>query len=85
MTDITALGEILIDFVPDGADPQGDLRFIRKAGGAPLNLLASAARGGCKTAFIGKVGQDMFGTFLKDTLRRGAISSIPDSKEYVFR
>ena len=30
--DITALGEILIDFVPDGVDSVGDMRFIRKAG-----------------------------------------------------
>ena len=54
--DITALGEILIDFVPDGVDSVGDMRFIRKAGGAPLNVLATAARAGLKTAFIGKVG-----------------------------
>jgi len=57
--DITALGEILIDFVPDGVDSVGDMRFIRKAGGAPLNVLATAARAGLKTAFIGKVGNDL--------------------------
>ena len=61
--DITALGEILIDFTPAGQDAAGDLVFARKAGGAPVNLLATVAKYGGKTAFIGKVGQDMFGQF----------------------
>ena len=66
--DIVALGEILIDFAPAGVDDAGDAVFIRKAGGAPLNLLATVAKYGGKTAFIGKVGADMFGDFLKTTL-----------------
>ena len=66
--DIVALGEILIDFAPAGVDDAGDAMFIRKAGGAPLNLLATVARYGGRTAFLGKVGKDMFGSFLKNTL-----------------
>ena len=42
--DITALGEILIDFTPSGKDPAGDLIFARKAGGAPGNLLATVSK-----------------------------------------
>ena len=67
--DITALGEILIDFTPQGKDDFGDLKFARKAGGAPLNLLACAAKFGLNTAFISKVGNDMFGKFLKETAK----------------
>ncbi len=67
--DITALGEILIDFVPDGVDSVGDMRFIRKAGGAPLNMLATAAKAGLKTAFIGSVGNDLPGEFLIETVK----------------
>lgn len=67
--DVTGLGEILIDFIPDGKDPDGDLRFIRKAGGAPLNLLATVSKFGGKAAFIGKVGNDLFGRYLTDTVR----------------
>ena len=66
--DVVALGEILIDCAPAGVDDAGDAMFIRKAGGAPLNLLATVARYGGKTAFLGKVGKDMFGSFLKSTL-----------------
>ena len=72
--DITALGEILIDFTPSGRDSAGDLIFARKAGGAPVNLLATVSKFGGKTAFIGKVGNDMFGSFLRETLKNAGVS-----------
>lgn len=72
--DITALGEILIDFTPAGADASGDLLFARKAGGAPVNLLAAVAKFGGKAAFIGKVGDDMFGSFLRGVVKSAGIS-----------
>lgn len=72
--DITALGEILIDFTPAGKDANGDLIFARKAGGAPVNLLATVSHFGGKAAFIGKVGNDMFGGFLRQTLKNADIS-----------
>ena len=67
MLDITALGEILIDFTPV-APVNGANTFAQNAGGAPANLLAAFARYGGKAAFIGKVGADMFGSFLEETL-----------------
>lgn len=73
--DIVSLGEILIDFVPDGTDDFGDERFICKAGGAPLNVLATCAKFGLKTAFIGKVGNDIFGRKLIKTLNENGIES----------
>lgn len=71
--DITALGDILIDFSPMGVDEAGDPVFVRKAGGAPLNLLATVAKFGGKAAFIGKVGEDMFGRYLSQVLRDNGI------------
>ena len=71
--DITALGDILIDFSPMGEDEAGDPVFVRKAGGAPLNLLATVAKFGGKAAFIGKVGEDMFGRYLAQVLRDNGI------------
>ncbi|MDR1037973.1 MAG: carbohydrate kinase [Deltaproteobacteria bacterium] len=68
MFDITALGEILIDFTPDGETPEGNSLFIRNPGGAPANLLCQASVCGARTAFIGKVGKDQFGSFLKESL-----------------
>ncbi len=68
MTDITAVGEILIDLTQNGRNDQGIPQFAANPGGAPANLAVAAARLGASTAFIGKVGKDSFGTFLRQTL-----------------
>ena len=73
MFDIVALGESLIDFTPSGENSQGMALFARNPGGAPANVLAMAAKLGGKTAFIGKVGDDMHGRFLRDTLTAAGI------------
>ncbi len=68
MTDITAIGEILIDLTQNSKNDQGIPQFAANPGGAPANLAVAAARLGASSAFIGKVGTDSFGTFLRDTL-----------------
>ena len=68
MIDITAVGEILIDLTQCGVSDQGIPVFAANPGGAPANLAVAAARLGASTAFIGKVGPDSFGTFLRSTL-----------------
>ena len=73
MFDVVALGEILIDFTPNGTNAQGIELFARNPGGAPANVLAMNARLGGKTAFIGKVGKDGFGDFLRQTLVESGI------------
>ncbi|MDR3153999.1 MAG: carbohydrate kinase [Deltaproteobacteria bacterium] len=75
MLDITALGEILIDFTPGGETPDGFKLFIRNPGGAPANLLAQASACGAKTAFIGKAGADEFGRYLKETLETHGVAA----------
>lgn len=73
MFDVAALGESLIDFTPNGTNAQGMELFARNPGGAPANVLAMNARLGGKTAFIGKVGKDGFGDFLRRTLMENGI------------
>jgi len=68
MYDVVALGELLIDFTSNGLSAQGNPLFEANPGGAPCNVLAMLAKLGKKTAFIGKVGQDMFGSILRDAI-----------------
>lgn len=63
--DVTALGELLIDFTENGDSAQGNPLMEANPGGAPCNVLAMLNKLGKKTAFIGKVGRDQFGTMLK--------------------
>ena len=66
--DVIALGELLIDFTMNGQSEQGNHLFEACPGGAPCNVLAMLNKLGKKTAFIGKVGNDQFGTLLRKTL-----------------
>lgn len=75
MTDITAVGELLIDFTEAGLGENGRRLFEQNPGGAPANLLTLAARLGFYTAFAGKVGRDMHGIYLKSVLEREGIDT----------
>lgn len=66
--DVTALGELLIDFTENGFSGQGNPLLEANPGGAPCNVLAMLQKLGKKTAFIGKVGDDMFGQQLTDAV-----------------
>ena len=49
--------------------------FEQNPGGAPANALAVFAKFGEKAAFIGKVGNDMHGLFLKETMEKAGIDT----------
>ena len=67
--DVTTLGEILIDMTYAGKSENGQTLFEQNPGGAPANVLSAVTALGGSTAFIGKVGKDMHGAFLKKTLK----------------
>lgn len=73
--DVTALGELLIDFTDNGKSAQGNTLFEANPGGAPCNVLAMLNKCGHPTAFIGKVGKDIFGLKLKSTLEEVGIDT----------
>ena len=73
--DVTALGELLIDFTENGESGQGNPLFEANPGGAPCNVLAMLTKLGHKTAFIGKVGDDFFGKQLKEAIEEVGIDS----------
>ena len=73
--DVIALGELLIDFTMNGQSEQGNNMFEACPGGAPCNVLALLNKMGKKTAFLGKVGKDQFGTLLRDTITDAGIDA----------
>ena len=75
MFDVTALGEILIDFSPMPSCGATKI-YAQNEGGAPANVLATVAKYGGSAAFIGKVGKDMFVRFLIEKLKELNIDTV---------
>lgn len=74
---IFTIGEALIDFIPMDKsllepDQEG---FIKMPGGAPANVAVAAAKLGAQSYFIGKLGNDAFGTFLENTLKANGVNT----------
>jgi Sugar kinases, ribokinase family len=66
--DVVALGELLIDFTEAGLSAQGNPLWEANPGGAPCNVLAMLQKLNRHTAFIGKVGSDVYGRQLRQTV-----------------
>lgn len=73
--DVTALGELLIDFTENGISEQGNPILEANPGGAPCNVLSMLVKLGHKGAFIGKIGADMFGDQLACAIREVGIDT----------
>lgn len=65
MKKIWVLGDAVVDLLPDGEG-----RLLQCPGGAPANVAVGIARLDGHSAFIGRVGDDPFGRFLRQTLIR---------------
>ena len=80
MYDVSAIGELLIDFAPAGTGEDGYPTLAAKPGGAVGNYLAALAAYGMKTAILGKVGDDFFGEKLIETMKKaGAAAEVKDT------
>jgi fructokinase len=75
MYDVIALGELLIDFAPQSTNEAGYPILSANPGGAPGNFLAALSKYGCRTAMIGKIGNDTFGKLLIKTLNDAGIDT----------
>jgi len=74
MFDVCAIGDALIDFKP--VTDCGRQNCVEaNAGGTAANLVCACARMGLKSAMLGKVGSDHYGTFLLSTLRQYGVST----------
>ena len=72
--DVVALGELLIDFTENGTSDQGNPVYEANPGVAPCNVLSMLNRLGHQTAFLGKVGNDIFGRQLRSTVESAGIN-----------
>ena len=75
MLDMIAVGEVLIDLTQTGYSGQGIPLFAANPGGAPANVAVAAARLGASCAFVGKVGRDGFGAYLRRVLEENGVNS----------
>lgn len=74
MTDITTIGEILIDLTQTGFSGTGVPQYDANPGGAPANVAVAASRLGASAAFWGKAGEDGFGAYLRRVLEDSGVN-----------
>lgn len=67
---VWVLGDAVVDLIPDGKQ-----HYLRCPGGAPANVAVAIARLGGSSAFIGKVGNDPLGRFMRDTLQQERVNT----------
>ncbi len=65
------MGELLIDMI----QTDEPMTFRAHPGGAPANVAVGISRLGGKSAFMGKVGQDNFGSYLDNTLKNNNVDT----------
>lgn len=74
--EVMCIGEALVDFLPER---RGALRavpsFFKVVGGAPTNVAVGLARLGRSVGFLGKIGEDEFGQFLRDALQKEGVDT----------
>ncbi|MFB5663793.1 carbohydrate kinase [Alteribacillus sp. HJP-4] len=69
---VISLGEALIDFIP--MDRTNSV-FQKNPGGAPANVAVGLSRLGIETYFAGKIGDDVLGRFLLETLTEYGVNT----------
>ena len=63
-------GDAVVDLIPDGED-----RYLKCPGGAPANVAIGISRLGGDAGFFGRIGDDPFGRFMIDTLKKEEVDT----------
>jgi fructokinase len=69
MGKIVTLGEVVADIYRGEGSSPVEMPFTARPGGAPANVAVAASRLGAEAAFVGSVGEDLFGDFILDALK----------------
>jgi fructokinase len=75
LTKIVSLGEVVSDIYRGEGSSEVELPFTARPGGAPANVAVAAARLGSETAFVGSVGEDLFGDLILRTLEAEGVDT----------
>ena len=77
MPQALCIGELLIDFVSTTVDVTlaEAPGFAKAAGGATANVAVGLAKLGVDSGFIGKIGDEPFGDFLRETLQQNCVDT----------
>ena len=75
MGKIVALGEVVSDIYRGESISDVELGFVARPGGAPANVAVAASRLGSAAAFVGSVGEDLFGDFILGALESEGVET----------
>ena len=75
MGKIVALGEVVSDIYRGDEISDVELGFVARPGGAPANVAVAASRLGAEAAFVGSVGEDLFGDFILRALESEGVDT----------
>ena len=75
MGKIVALGEVVSDIYRGEGSSEVELPFTARPGGAPANVAVAATRLGSEAAFVGSVGEDLFGDLILRTLEAEGVDT----------
>ncbi len=77
MPDVMCMGEVLVEFIStaDNVTLGYAPGFIKAPGGAPANVAVALKRLGLEAGFVGKVGDDPFGDYLRSSLNNAGVDT----------
>lgn len=77
MAEVICMGELLVEFVAteDNVSLDRAPGFVKAPGGAPANVAVALQRLGLPAAFVGKVGDDPFGVYLRQSLAETGVDT----------
>jgi fructokinase len=77
MADVICMGELLVEHVSTASNVSlvHSPGFIKAPGGAPANVAVALQRLGLQASFVGKVGNDPFGEYLRESLAQTGVDT----------
>jgi fructokinase len=79
---IVTLGEVVADVYRERTPSEVELPFTARPGGAPANVAVAAARLGVESAFVGRLGDDLFGDFILHALGASGVDTSAILREH---